>query len=596
MKTALSPLALLLLGTAAPLAAQDIELAPITVFSNLTETELNRTGTTVDVVNETAIQTSTNASDVLDRLPGVSLTRNGGPGSSTTLRLRGLGTSYIGVRMDGLDISDPSSAQTAFNFGGLMSTGLGRAEVLKGSQSALYGSEAIAGVVNFQTKRPEHLGFSGEVTAEAGSYGTRIGGVTLSQMSDNGFITLHVGRSMAEGFSNRDSDTEKDGFEKTEARLVGEFDLSDRVTAGFSALASNDATEYDLGFGSTAGEIEQKRRGGRVFLRYSGDVIEHELAVSTFTNDRYDAVGFTKSFIGKRDSIEYVGSASLGDTGSVSFGFDVTHESSNTDGATADAMERAVFAEVQYAISPSVDVAFSARRDMSDDFAAANSFRLSMAARLTDDLILRGVAATGFRAPSLYERFGPYGNTALTPEESRSYELGLEKQYGNGSNVRITAFHTEIDNMIGYDFLTSSYNQVPGQTTTRGVELAGRAQLSDRLAMFGSYTLTDAQDSVGQLARVPRQDLVLGVEAQITDRLKGEVTVNHIADRVDVIAWPARSAMPDVTTVNMGVTYEVREGTEAYLRIENLTDTDYQSVAGYNAAGRSAYFGVRASF
>ena len=177
-----------LLATAAPLAlalsptlasAQDDpfvldEIVVTGAFTALDPQPLSRTGATVDVLDGADLQASPafTLAGTLDTLPGVSFSANGGPGAVTTLRIRGLAPSYVGVRIDGIDVTDPSVVQTFFDFGGLGRTGLGRVEVIKGSQSALYGSEAIAGVVNITTARAEAQGFSGRLNAEAGSFET----------------------------------------------------------------------------------------------------------------------------------------------------------------------------------------------------------------------------------------------------------------------------------------------------------------------------------------------------------------------------------------------------------------------------------------
>lgn len=120
----------------------------------------------------------------------MSLSRNGGVQAATTLRIRGLNTNYIGVRIDGIDVTDPTGPQNAFNFGGLLTGGFGRAEVLKGTQSAIYGSDAIAGVVNLKTFVPDTPGLSGRASAEVGTYNTFNLGLGFANVTDRGHVAL----------------------------------------------------------------------------------------------------------------------------------------------------------------------------------------------------------------------------------------------------------------------------------------------------------------------------------------------------------------------------------------------------------------------
>ena len=167
MKACLGSASLLALILSAPsLHAQTFDLGEIVVFANQTETEADRVGVTVEVLDAEEIATSPTASvaETLSRLPGVATNRNGGLGKLTGMRIRGLNDRYIGVRINGFDVSDPSSTQTAYNWGGLSGAGLTRIEVLKGPQSTLWGTDAIGGVVSITTKSPDE-GFGGDARA-----------------------------------------------------------------------------------------------------------------------------------------------------------------------------------------------------------------------------------------------------------------------------------------------------------------------------------------------------------------------------------------------------------------------------------------------
>lgn len=273
------------------------------------------------------------------------------------------------------------------------------------------------------------------------------------------------------------------------------------------------------------------------------------------------------------------------------------HHGSAILNTAARVTQRAVFAEALYAPSGSVDVALALRQDDHSVFGGATTGRLGLAWRIQPDLILRANLATGYRAPSLYELYSQtYGNTALQPEESQSFEIGLERRFGADGFLRATAFTTDVTNRIDYDFVTNSYVQAPGETRIKGLELSGRTALTPGLALLGSYTLTDATGPNGQpLVRVPRHDIQLGLEADLTARLSGRLAVNHVADRVES-GFPAPVAVPDYTTVAVGLTYRLSDTADVYLRVENLFDTAYQTVQNYNAPGRAAYFGVRAAF
>lgn len=595
-RTLLASVAFTALLAAPGLAQEAFDLDEIVVSPSLAPVDPARTGATVEVVEGDDLQNAdTSLIQTLSREPGVSFSANGGVGSNTTLRIRGLDTSYIGVRVNGIDVTDPSSTQTGFNFGGLTAAGLGRVEILKGSQSAIYGSEAIAGVVDITTARPRGLGFSADLNLEAGSFGTRSGSLWMGHATERGEVALSYSRLITDGISALASDTEEDGFEQEMLTLSTRYDLTETVTVGASALWRDGMVEIDRPFVGNAGENFFTQRGARVFAEFETGGIDHRLSYSVFDSERRDPGGFTPYFNGDREELQYIGSAEIGATSTLGFGLDETRETFDIPGASGEVTTRSVFAELQLRPADDLDLSLALRHDDHSRFGGSTTGRIAAAWRAQPDLTLRAVLGSGFRAPSLYELFGPYGSTTLQPEQSRSFELGAEKTFEAGF-VRATAFYTEIDDLIGYDFILSAYNQQPGTTVTRGLELAGRYALSDRVALFANYTLTDAKTEGTRLVRVPRHDLVLGLDADLGNGFNGTFEVQRVAD-VEASAFaPVDNKVGDYTLVNLGVSYDITDRAQAYLRVENLLDEDYETAGGYNTPGRAAYFGLRASF
>jgi vitamin B12 transporter len=607
----------LLALTAAPLAlslspasAQDDafaldEIVVSGALTALTPQPLNRTGTTVEVLDEAAIADSPtgNVAATLDALPGISFAANGGTGATKTLRIRGLPQFYVGVRIDGVDVTDPSVTQTFFDFGGLTKAGLGRIEVIKGSQSALYGSEAIAGVIDIRTRRGGDLGFSGAARVEAGSFETYSGTASVTQRTERGQLSFSYDRTIADGISARANDEEDDGFAQNFATLTGDYEVSEAVTLGFSALWRDNELEIDRSATDNTGENFTEQVGGRIFARVEAGGIDHEVSYAAFSTDRSDPGGFTSAFAGDRRELSYLGTGEIGST-TLSFGADWTEETIETSSTTGEDVTVSFLGEAILRPTDTLDVALSLRNDDSDDFGSQITGRLALAWQAGPETTVRAVAGTGFRAPSLFERFSSFGDPDLEPEESRSLELGVERRFGDESYVKATAFHTEIDELIEFDPNASGcgtgfgcFGQVPGTTTTSGLELAGRYAFAEgRAALFGSYTYTDAETEDGRLPRVPRHDLVLGIEGRLADRLSGRLDIQHVADVEASEFAPADNRVGDYTLANLGVSYALTDRVDATLRIENLFDEDYETAGGFNTPGRAAYVALATSF
>lgn len=615
MKHGISLLALTA-AMAGPAFAQEetdtplILLDSVTLSASSVPVGLSQTGATVDVVTAEDIEKSGDLSvaALLSRLPGVSLARNGGMGASTALRLRGLGGAYIGVRIDGIDVADPSGTQCTYDFGSTVSGGISRIEVLRGSQSALYGSEAIGGVVDITTYRAEEEGTHGQAALEAGSNGTLAGTIAVGTKTDRAELSFSATRTETDGISAYAYGTERDGFESTFLTFHGSYDLTETVTIGASAFWRDSLTAFDDQTADSAQTEEGELRGGRLYVKAQTGAVSHELSLAHTETSRFYPLGYVQTYEGERDQLTYAGRWTGTGKLSLTWGADRTTETFGSDFDGGEATTTSVYGEALFAPRDDLDLSLALRRDDHDVFGGKTTARGALAWRPTEDWVVRAVASTGFRAPSLYELYSAYGNTGLTPETSRTLELGVERKFGDAGSVQVTLFDTRIDDMIQFDGTSTAcasgwgcYAQVPGLTRTRGVEVLGSYALSPDWTLFGNYTYTDAQTENGsgstRLVRTPRHDLALGLEGQLTDKLKGLVQVQYVADFTDNGIYPApASKMPDYTLVNLGLTYEISDTTSAYLRVENLFDEDYQTVRNYGQPGRQVFVGVRASF
>ncbi|MCR9109078.1 TonB-dependent receptor [Marivita sp. XM-24bin2] len=581
-----------------------IDLGEIVIFGGLLPTDLETTGATIDIAesDELAIE-GLGAVSALSELPGVSVTSNGGLGTQSSLRIRGLGDAYVGVRIDGIDVTDPSSTQTRFNFGTLTTGALSRAAVIKGTQSAIYGSDAIAGVVEIESWRPEVDGFSGRASAEIGSFETYAGSLSLGFRDERSELALSLGRVSSEGFSARNTDDENDGFDQSTANLYAAYRISDSIRIGINGLWAEGTTEFDRSATDTSGELDATRRGARIFGEFETGAWTHELSFSRFETDRFDENGFTKEFIGERDTVAYLATGAISPTLDMALGADWTEERSSLDGTDYDASNGAVFAEIKAQPNSDVELSLTLRYDDYSDFDGQLSGRAALSYALNDATMLRASIGTGYRAPSLYERFGPYaGGGTLDPESSRSIDFGIEHSYGQAGSVRATVFYTEIDDLIGFgtsaNCLPSQtfgcYTQVDGTTETKGLELSGTYAISDRLRLSGSYTLTDAETDGERLIRVPRHDLTLALDADVTDRLQLGMNVMRVADILDGFGTP--TPLDDYTVVDLTARYDITDTMSAYAAIDNVADVEYETVQGFNAPERTIRFGIEASF
>lgn len=608
---------LIALLAAAPAPAQDIELPEIVVSALRTAVERLRTGVSVDVVDADDLKKSrdTSVASALSRLPGVSTTQSGPFGSNSNLRVRGADGRYLAVFIDGIKVSDPTGTEVKFDWGSLMTSDVARIEVLRGSQSALWGGSAVGGVINITTLGAMEEGLHQTAAVEAGSYNTAKLSYGLTQKTDRLELSFTATHLRTDGFSAFDGGTEEDGAEASRLSFSARYAVSDALTLGAAVFAQETTQDYDgytdYVLGDLIGYSQTRReKGARAFAELSLGNTDHVFDVSLLDVDRsYDEADDTASYGGQRVSLSWQATTEVSQTLSFVYGADWSEESAdytNLPDGSASTDVTGAFAQAIWAPSDTLDVSAAVRADHNSGFGTFTTGRLAVAYRPVEGTTLRAAYATGFRAPSIDERFGDYpgdfpfvGNPDLTPEESESIELGVEQNVG-AARLSATLFKLDVDNLITYkyDFPTSTLENLPGASTRQGVELAAVLPVRDALELGLSYTYTDARKPNGdRLIQVPYHNLALSLDASLSDRLSTGLTLTHGAGRIDNdpnTFMP--EAMADYTVLNGQVTYDLTESAEAYFRVENILDADYQLVNGFATSDRAVYAGVQARF
>lgn len=586
--------------------SDDIALDPITVIASSEPVAVGNTGATVTIVDEDDLANAISrpVATQLSRLPGISLSRNGGPGTSTALRLRGLSGPYIGVLIDGIDVTDTSGPQVEYGFGTTTTGGLSRIEVLRGSQSALYGSEAIGGVIDITTFRLGREGTGGQVGFEAGSNQTFAGTASAGMKTDRVELAFSLSRTVTDGISAYAFGTEDDAFRATTLSFYGAYAVTDALTFGLNGIYRDSFVEYDDQYGDTADTENGRLRGTRAFATLDAGATQHELSFARTNTDRNYPIGSVQDYSGKRDQLAYAGRWQANDQLSVNWGLDRTKESFEAGTDRGAVRTVSALTEVLYSPNADLDLSFALRHDDHSLFGGQLSGRAALAWRPSSEWVIRAVAGTGFRAPSLFELFSPFGSPTLTPEESRSFELGAEYILPQGGSLQATLFDTRIEDKI--EFVGSGYRQTPGTTQTRGVELIGSVDIADGWEVFGNYTFTDAElvsrtGVKSDAIRVPKHDFVLGVTGNFADRWTGTFSVQHVSKSKDSYFDLTTFATTPVTlsaytVANLDISYDITDTTVGYLRVENLFDEQYQTVKDYGQPGRTVFVGVAAKF
>ncbi len=592
-----------------------IDAGTVVVTANRTATDKKKVGSKVEVVTRKEIEEKSlpTATDYLALLPGVSVSAPGGLGQEGSLAVRGAARRYVKTLYNGIDISDPTSTQVQTSYQYLLSDQLAGIELLKGSQSTLYGSDAIAGVIALDTLGAIEDGVRHKIGIEGGSFGTVRGHYGFEAANDMSKIAINAVGIHTDGISAADAingNTEADAYDNFTADANFEHRFSENFSVFGSGLFIKGRAEYDNDFAAPPVDAlfnvnHTRQLGGRTGFNLDLADGRFRNTVSVQGFDIHRAIrtpAFNADYRGRRFKADYQGAVDIVDWLTLQFGAD--HESQNsrvTDnfGTNTNNTHSMTGIWGQADMSPieNLTVTAGVRQDWHSVFGPVTSYRATGSYVVADTgLRLHSSVGTGFRAPSLYELYGPFvGNAALTPERSFSFDAGVEQTLLDGRIVGdVTFFVLDTSNLIYYDnVLTFTYQQLAGVTRRRGVEASLGVKVNEDLTFGGAYTYTRSIRSDGtRNPRVPMHEFALSTVWTPAENWTVTGTAKVVLDTVDTDLLP----LDNYVLVNARVAYKPSENTELYVRGENLLNQQYQTARGYGTPGLSVFAGFKATF
>ena len=338
----------------------------------------------------------------------------GGLGALATISVRGLKQQYIGVRFNGMDITDPSGTQLTYDFGALTSMGLGQIEFVKGSQSAVFGSEAVGGVINLKTLSSKEEGSRGKFTFDLGSNETYSSSLSYEKVDEKGSAAVSVSRAETAGFSAKKTGAganELDPYSGNQISASFNRELKNSLEFSLSALKSAESISYDGDFSPLTDTIDRDTTVMRGSLAFNLGATSHEVGI---TNGDFKRVYSFGTYDSDRRDVEYKGEAAFSGI-SFTFGAHRSEETIDAVGTTGDDTEGAYFIEANTSITDELEISATARQTDSDDFGSNTSYRTAAIYRLNNGVAFRTMVSSGFRAPSLYERYGAFGAGNINP-------------------------------------------------------------------------------------------------------------------------------------------------------------------------------------
>jgi vitamin B12 transporter len=609
------------LSTAAPVAAvaQDARLLdPVVVTATKVDTPQSRLGATVSVIGEEELRdyNYSRIEEALRQVPGVEVHRSGSLGKTASLSIRGAGPAQVVVLVDGVRVASPTLGTAELSE--LALDAIERIEIVRGPQSTLYGADAIGGVVNVITRKGQ-----GPVRAfaafEGGSYDTFREQVGIQGALAGFHFNLSSSRYDSRGrlttFDNDDSDlTSLAGRVGLDLPGGGELSLAGRYArlrldlpvSGTippptrldpNAQSRTDTWLYTLAYRQpVASWWEIRARWAQWWNE------------ARFENPPPPGATVTTSQIDtRRREAELVSSFTVPAWNTLTLGGEHrVEEGENRSRFRGRLTTVAAFVEDQLRVGQRLVLGGGLRWEDNDRFGAELTPRASVSIAVPETgSRLRGAWGRGFRAPTLNDLFFPgFGNLALKPERSESWEAGVDQRLWQGRlRAGLTYFHTHFRDLIQFAFDPATLRFLPlnvGRAVTRGLEASGEVEPLDGVVLYVNYTFTDTEDLDTELPlrRFARHRWNAGLRVSPLDRLTLFAQAHVASSQLE----NADLRNPGYHRIDVGGTWRVLERVgrlhraELTLRIENLTDERYAEVFGFPALGFNALAGVRLFF
>lgn len=581
--------------------------------------EPERVGQSVTVITHSQIEESQQpgVTELLTRTPGVQFSRNGGRGTVTSVYIRGADNAQTLVLYDGVRLHDPSAIEGAASLADVTTGGIDRIEVLRGTQSVLYGSQAIGGVINITSREPTEA-LEASLQAEAGELDSSmfrgaVGGA-------HGALTWRAGAgySATDGISSYAPGSEADGYENVTLNARLGYAVSPGLSLDLRSYHARGDAEFDAFDGDAANRSLTKS-----WLTFAGvdfalsERLESRLsygrtAISRTNLDESDPAAAVRTFDahGHSERFEYQGTFSISVGSFAVFGAEYAENAFYGSSAPGTAGNNTLGLYANLSVEPTKGLTLTGglRREDHSSFGVSTVFAASAAYSPNGgDSVLRASYSEGFKAPGLFQLFdGVFGNPDLQPETAVSWEAGAEHGFANGFSLSAVYFHRKTDNLVAFVPCSAEPARDPclfgfyannGRVAVQGVEMGADLDLG-AVMLSGNYAWLDAAyDTPGSSTFGNR----LALRARHKFNAEASYTAGFgltLSASASVVGGSFNDAansqrLSGYVLVDLRVSYPLNERAEIYARMENLFDERYQTILDYGSLPRLVSAGVR---
>lgn len=633
-------LSAIFLAVMVPAGAETSEdLGEIVVTAMRSPESADKVGNTISVLTEAQIKESQHIdlNELLATTPGVTFSRNGGPGTPTSFNIRGADADHTVILIDGVQMVDPSTTAGNVDFGNLIVGDITDIEILRGAQSTLYGSQAIGGVINIQTA-PTPEGLGGVLQGEKGSLDSGLIQAAIGDKIDKWAFRVagsYYATDSVSTFDRQYGGLGSDPYHNAVLSGRTTYDFTHDIQLDVRGYYTNSSVDYDgypppdYVFGNQLNYETVRQYFGYAGLNFSffDNRWKNKLYVDHMFTDRADYLPSdtvtiqNDHYSGTNTRVNYQGNLAIAPGYDAVFG--LQQEKSVMDStpnvpAEANTDENTAYAQLQGEVVKGLTLTAGERFDHYDVFGKHSTGQVAAAWVLPTTTILRASWGQGFKAPSLYQLYSPYGNLNLQPERSHDWDAGIEQRFWDGRvKATATVFDTYFTNLIFFESCPGSplcaepgkdqgYYANVGKARSRGVELEASFKWTDDLSIVANYTRVKTTDetpdsSTHGLPEFNRPGSAANLTAsytwpfKLTTSIAARYSGSSLTENFNVYPT-ANLNLGGYTLVNFRASYSVNDHLDIYGRVDNLTNKIYETIYEYGTWRRTAFGGFRVKF
>ena len=607
------------------------DLGNVIVSATKTETYQAEIGSSTTVITADDIKKTgkRTVQGVLRDVAGLTVMQSGGVGGQTSVYLRGAGAGQTLVMIDGVEVNDPISTDRSFDFANLTTNNIERIEIVRGPQSTLYGSDAMAGVINIITQKGTGK-LKVEGYFEGGSHNTfresfGLSGTALDKLD----YSFSATRLDSAGISRAHNGSENDPYHNTALSTKLGYKVFDNAELSLSVNYTDARISTDYGGNQDVSDYTSWSKDLSTKFAFDQSINSwwtHTLSFSYHDIRRKDRKNWEPVYYyttiadwykGNNKKVEWQHNISPVKWNIFTAGFEYEdesgssyYESTSSDGPYSSKQDRksvnnyGYYFQDQLKVGDKLFITPGIRIDDHELFGTKTTYKVSAAYLIPQTgTRLKANWGTGFKAPTLYQLYdASYGNISLRPEESKSYDFGFEQSFfKNRVSFGLIYFHNDFKNLIDWVttdpiyYSTGEYINI-GKAMTKGFEIGVKIRPLENLTVGANFTYTDTKNKETglTLARRPENQANFNVDWAFLPNANLNFGMNYMGKRRD----SDYNTVSDkaYTIFRIAASYDITKNFQVFSRIENLFDRKYQEVYGYETLGRSFYAGIKGSF